>query len=190
MNPVDTIINILWMQIVSKFMKHPGEIKIGEYTYRVPNIISFSTKDKLIIGKYCSIAENVTMVLSEHSLDRISTYPLKSRFIVKKEVDEISKGPIIIENDVHIGTGAIVLSNVHIHNGAVIGAGSVVTKDVPPYAIVTGVPAKIIRYRFNPTQIEELLKISWWDWDRTKIAKNIDYFYGSIDEFISKFKTD
>jgi lipopolysaccharide transport system ATP-binding protein len=189
LNFISTFINILYTQFVSKFRNKPCSVHVGEYTYGFPKIISFSANERLVIGRYCSIAENVTLVLSEHSLNRVSTFPLKSRFVLKKEVDEISKGPIVIENDVHVGTGAIVLSNVRICNGAVIGAGSVVTKDVPPYAIVAGVPAKIIGFRFEQNQIHDLLKIAWWNWSREKITSNIDHFYGNIDNFIKKFKS-
>lgn len=184
---VSTIIGILYDQIVSKFRNFPVSIQIGNYTYGNPKIVSFSETNKLLIGKFCSIADNVTIVLSEHSLNMVSTYPLKGRLIEKKEVDQVSKGPVIIENDVQIGTGAIILSNVKISNGAVVGAGSVVTKDVPPYAIVAGTPAKVLRYRFTPEQINKLLKIKWWDWEIQKIRENIDLFYGDIEFFLNKF---
>jgi acetyltransferase-like isoleucine patch superfamily enzyme len=87
-----------------------------------------------------------------------------------------SKGIIEIGNDVWIGTSAIILSGVKIGHGAVVAAGSIVTKSVPPYAIVGGNPAKIIKYRLSEEKIEELLEMKWWDWSEEKIKKNIDFF--------------
>lgn len=179
--------NFLWSHIVSKFQNPTGIVDVGEYTYGSPRILSFLNTDKIIIGKFCSIADYVTIVASgEHRLDRLSTFPLKSTFI-KKEMDSSSKGPIIIGNDVWIGTGAIILSNVKIGDGAVVGAGSVVTGSVPPYAIVTGVPAKVSKFRFTQDQIKKLLEIAWWNWSIEKILANIDYFYGDVDDFITRF---
>ena len=93
----------------------------------------------------------------------------------------------IIENDVWIGAKSTIMSGVKIHNGAVVGAGSVVTKDVPPYAIVAGNPAKIVKYRFNEKQIQSLLKISWWDWTQDRIkSEAINMWSNKIDEFIDR----
>ena len=98
-----------------------------------------------------------------------------------------SKGNINIENDVWIGAYSTIMSGVKIGNGAVIGASSVVTKDIPPYAIVAGNPAKIIKYRFTEEQIVSLLKIEWWNWDEYKIKdESFDLWSNNIDEFIKK----
>jgi len=98
------------------------------------------------------------------------------------------KGDIIIENDVWIGATATIMSGVKISNGAVVGAGSVVTKDVPPYAIVAGNPAKVVKYRFTEEQIEKLLSIAWWDWEEQKIRDNAMIMWSNnIDDFINKF---
>jgi serine acetyltransferase len=97
------------------------------------------------------------------------------------------KGDIVIENDVWIGAKSTIMSGVRIHNGAVVAANSNVTKDVPPFAVVGGNPAKIIKYRFNEEQIESLLKIAWWDWDEDKIRINaMPLWSDKIDEFIKK----
>jgi serine acetyltransferase len=101
------------------------------------------------------------------------------------------KGDIIIENDVWIGAKSTIMSGVKIRNGAIVGACSVVTKDVPPYAIVAGNPAKVVKYRFTEEQIEKLLSIEWWDWDEQKIRDNAMLMWSSnIDEFIGNFYKD
>jgi serine acetyltransferase len=98
------------------------------------------------------------------------------------------KGDIIIENDVWIGATTTIMSGVKISNGAVVAAGSIVTKDVPPYAIVAGNPAKVVKYRFTEEQIKKLLLISWWDWDEQKIKDNaISMWSDDINGFIDKF---
>jgi serine acetyltransferase len=99
------------------------------------------------------------------------------------------KGDIIIENDVWIGAKATIMSGVKISNGSIVASGSVVTKDVPPYSIVAGNPAKVVKMRFNYQQIEDLLNISWWNWDEDKIKENAMIMWSdNIDEFINKFK--
>lgn len=137
---------------------------IGNYTYIGNNSIIQNTT----IGNYCSISYNVTCGLGKHPLDLFSTSPLFYRKqntfnieIVNKDSDFREYEPIIIGNDVWIGTRAIIMDGIHIGNGAVIAAGAVVTKDIPDYAIVGGVPAKIIKYRDNP--IIEEQKTTWWD---------------------------
>jgi serine acetyltransferase len=96
------------------------------------------------------------------------------------------KGDIVIENDVWIGAKSTIMSGVKISNGAVVGAGSLVSKDVPPYAIVVGNPAKIIKYRFSEEQIQKLLTISWWKWDEQKIKDNAMLMWSNnIDQFIN-----
>ena len=99
------------------------------------------------------------------------------------------KGDIIVENDVWIGAKSTIMSGIKISNGSVIAAGSTVTKDVPPYAIVAGNPGKIVKYRFYKDQIDDLLKIAWWDWDEDKIKENAMLMWShNIEEFITKHK--
>ena len=98
------------------------------------------------------------------------------------------KGDIIIENDVWIGANSTVMSGIKIGNGAIVAAGSTVTKNVPPYAIVAGNPAKVVKYRFTDEQIKKLLSIAWWDWDEQKIKNNaMNMWSDNINEFINKF---
>ncbi len=137
--------------------------------------------DKLQIGKFCSIACGAKFLFNSanHTLSSWSTYPFPLFFeewgLEKKDVTNAwdNKGDIIIENDVWIGYEAVILAGVTIGDGAVIGTRAVVTKDVPPYTIVGGVPAKPIKRRFSEESISALLEIQWWNWSEERIARNI-----------------
>jgi len=167
-----------------------GAVKIGEYTVGRPKIFSWRTDDVLVIGRFCMFGCGSTVILGgEHDMNRLSCYGFKSQFLGLKgdNIDGISKGPVIIGNDVWVGGRTTILSGVTIGDGVIIAAGAVVTRNVPPYAIVAGVPARVIRYRFSKEQIKKLLQIAWWNWSKEKIVANIDYFYGSVSDFIRKF---
>ena len=147
--------------------------------------------DKLIIGKFCSIACGAKFLFNSanHTLSSLSTYPFPLFFeewnLEKNDVTKSwdNKGNIIIGNDVWIGYEAVILAGVTIGDGAIIGTRAVVTKDVPPYTIVGGVPAKPIKKRFSEEIISKLLDIQWWNWSDEKIAKNIKAIKtGKIDE--------
>lgn len=158
-----------------------NQIFIGKYTYGNINALIFDSKTKLIIGSFCSIAPNVTFIPSaDHYLNHISTYPFKSK-IIDGSLEGISKGDIVIGDDVWLGYESTILSGVHIGQGAIIAAGSVVTKDVPPYAIVGGVPAKVIKFRFESNMIEKLLKIDYSKLSEKMIKENIDSLYMDLD---------
>lgn len=137
--------------------------------------------DKLQIGKFCSIACGAKFLFNSanHTLSSLSTYPFPLFFeewgLEKKDVTRAwdNKGDIIIGNDVWIGYEAVILAGVTIGGGAIIGTCAVVTKDVPPYTIVGGVPAKQIRKRFSDDIISKLLEIQWWNWSKEKITANI-----------------
>ena len=143
--------------------------------------------DKLMIGKYCSIACGAKFIFNSanHTLQSLSNYPFplfwEEYGLTKEDVTQAwdNKGDIVIGNDVWIGYEAIIMSGVHIGNGAIIGTRAVVTKDVEPYTIVGGVPAKPIKNRFNDETIEKLQAICWWDWDKEKIN---DIICGNIDK--------
>lgn len=157
-----------------------GLVNVGNYTYGPIKFLSI-TGNKLIIGNYCSIASGVTFLAGlDHPTKFISTYPFISRFASGK--DAVSKGDILIDDDVWIGYGATILSGVHIHQGAVIAAGAVVTKDVPPYAVVGGVPAEIIKYRFSLDIIKKLLKIEYSKLEPKDVIKNRNIFYKKIND--------
>lgn len=120
---------------------------------------------KLTIGEFCSIADNITFIFSQHPTHLVTTYPSHPESIWSHNqgsTGSFSRGDIIVEHDVWIGANVTILDNVTIRTGAVVGAGSVVTKDVPPYAIVGGNPAKVIKYRFDTETIDLLLQSNWW----------------------------
>lgn len=134
-------------------------VSVGEKTYGPLSVYYFGNpNEKLVIGRYCCIGPNVTFLLGgEHDYKKNSNYPFDE--VEKKTGYSNTKGPIIIEDDVWIGYGVTILSGVNIKKGAVIAAGSVVTKDVEAYSIVGGNPAKLIKYRFDNKKIKELMNI-------------------------------
>lgn len=137
--------------------------------------------DKLKIGKFCSIACGAKFLFTSgnHAMQSLSTYPFPIFFeewnLDARDICSAwdNKGDIIIGSDVWIGYEAVIMAGVTIGDGAIIGTRAVVTKDVPPYTIVGGVPAKMIRKRFDDATIERLEKLRWWDWDAAKIQRNI-----------------
>lgn len=159
------------------FINDPTQFEKNNILYHYP-----INHDRLIIGKFCSIACNVKFLFNSanHTLSSLSTYPFPLFFeewdLDKKSVADAwdNKGDIIIGNDVWIGYEAVVLSGVTIGDGAIIGTRAVVTKDVPPYTIVGGVPATPIRKRFSDKTIDMLLQMQWWNWPKNRIAANID----------------
>lgn len=168
----------------------------GTYYDRNVNIVSWSDKYYVRLGKYNSIGRDCSFFLhANHRPDWITTssqlWGPVSDHVANMHMDmghPACKGDIIIENDVWIGAKSTIMSGVKISNGAVVGACSVVTKDVPPYAIVAGNPARIVKYRFTPDQIEKLLDISWWNWDWEKIKENsLMMWSDNIEGFIEKF---
>lgn len=177
------------------FMSQRHQSRIGKYTYGTPLVFDFTNQYKLTIGNYSSIAREVVIFLDgNHRTDWISMYPpngfaiTHGKYLKTREGHPSSKGDVTIGHDVWIGYRSTILSGVTIHDGAVVAAGSVVTKDVPAYAIVGGNPAKLIKYRFSPKVIEKLLKIKWWDWPNEKIEKNVNLLLSSnIDEFVKRF---
>lgn len=143
-----------------------NNVTINSYSYVGRNSLVQNTT----IGKYCSIANDVMIGLGKHPIDKFSTSPIFYKVnntfkisAVKKDLDFKEYEHIIIQNDVWIGAKSIILDGVNIGNGAIVASGSVVTKDVPAYAIVGGIPAKVIKYRFNEEEINKLQASKWWD---------------------------
>jgi len=158
------------------FINDPREFEKNNVLYHYP-----INCDKLIIGKFCSIACGAKFLFNSanHASASLSTYPFPIFFeewdldITDVRTAWDNKGDIVIGNDVWIGYEAVIMAGVTIGDGAVIGTRALVTKDVPPYAIVGGTPAREIRKRFPDETITSLLKLKWWDWPKEKILRNI-----------------
>ena len=172
--------------IYNDFVHDPREFRKNNVLYHYP-----INKDRLIIGKFCSIACSAKFLFNSgnHKMASLSTYTFPLFFeewdLEKENVAQAwdQKGDIIIGDDVWIGYEAVILPGVTIGDGAVIGCRAVVTKDIPPYTIVGGVPAKPIRKRFDEETIKELQKIKWWDWPEEKIAGKIPAIQaGNLEE--------
>jgi len=166
-------------------------MSFGKYTYGNPNIFWENENAKLVVGNFCSIAGNVNIYLGgNHRTDWVSTYPFghvnKDKFNNFDGIGHPStKGDVIIANDVWIGSNVTIMSGVTIGNGVVIANNSHIIKDIEPYSLVGGNPAKLIKYRFTPEQIEKLLEIKWWYWDDEKINTFTPLLCNNnIDQFI------
>ncbi len=162
--------------VYNDFVSDPRDFEKNNVLYHYP-----INGDRLIIGKFCSIACGAKFIFNcaNHTLKSLSTYTFPLFFeewdLLKSEVASAwdNKGDIIVGNDVWIGYDAVIMAGVTIGDGAIIGARAVVTKDVEPYSIVGGIPAKEIRKRFAPDVIERLMELQWWDWQKEQIQKAI-----------------
>lgn len=161
------------------FKKYLG-IEVGKYSYGYIQFMHLDIGRLASIGSFCSIADGVIVSNGNHPIDRLTTHPFTSEkvygFINHNTPTEwlhSKNGKITIGNDVWIGLNAVILTSVSIGNGAIVGAGSVVTHDVPPYAIVAGNPAKLIRYRFGADTINLILKTKWWERSNKEIKEII-----------------
>lgn len=175
---------------LKNFIKAPN-IFIGDYTYfddRLGSPEKFEeenvlynyhfSKVKLVIGKFCAIAAKTKFIMTgDHKLDAISTYPFpifgKGWETAFDILNLPVKGDILVGNDVWFGYGCLIKNSVTIGDGAIIASGAVVIKDVPPYSIVAGNPAKVVKMRFDDPTIERLLTVAWWNWDIAKITKHL-----------------
>lgn len=177
-------------------LKHDMYTQKGVGTYDNGAKVWRWTDASLEIGKYCSIAHGVNFIVDDgfHIQSKITNYP----FINNKSIDlelhnikekRILKQGIIIGNDVWIGLGCIILPGVKIGNGVTLAAGSVVDKDVPDYTLAGGVPARVIRQKYDNDKIKSLLKICWWNWDEEKLRESkMDFYKLSVGEFIKKYE--
>lgn len=172
--------------IIKENCRIQKNVVIDDFTF-INHSTQIDTNCKYI-GKFCSISHGVKIGLGPHPMHFFSTSPVFYEpyrgFVDKQLYNEFKdKGYTEIGNDVLIGANAIVLAGVKVGDGAIIGAGGIVTKDVPPYAVVAGNPAKIIKYRFDEKTIEKLLKLKWWNKDINEILKYKKYF-NNIDKFL------
>ena len=182
---------------IKPFIKSPNII-VGDYSYYDDpvdpegferNVLYNYGTDRLLIGKFCAIATHVKFIMNgaNHKLDGISTYPFPIfghgwETAMDKLIHLPSKGDIQVGNDVWIGYESLIMPGVTIGDGAVIAARSVVVKDIPPYTIVGGNPASLIKQRFSDEAIAQLLEIRWWDWPIDQITRNIHLIMeGDID---------
>lgn len=153
---------------------------IGDFSYGIPKVLFENEEANLFIGKYCSISENVCIFLGgNHRYDWITTYPfsaLNDYFPMAKTISghPATNGNVTIGNDVWISRSVTIMSGINISNGAIVGANSVVTKNIGPYEIWAGNPAKFIRKRFNDETISFLMEIEWWNWEHEKIIQNLE----------------
>ncbi|GJE29085.1 CatB-related O-acetyltransferase [Methylobacterium organophilum] len=160
---------------------------IGAYSYGRPTVLEPDLA-RLRIGRFCSIGPGVTIVLGNHRTDGVTTYPFKAIAGltgggVWAEAracadDHASRGDVVIGDEVWLGAHCTVLSGVTIGSGAVIGAGAVVRRDVPPYAVVTGNPAAVVRTRFDEATVARLLALDWWSWPEARIAEHLPLLLG------------
>ncbi|ATA94026.1 CatB-related O-acetyltransferase [Capnocytophaga canimorsus] len=166
-------------------VKNIDLVEVGIGSYGNLNVHSFENKkEKLIIGNYVSIADNVTFILGgNHQVNTFSTYPIKAKAIEPfSEDDAQTKGAIVVEDEVWIGTNVTILSGVTIGKGAIVAAGSVVTKNVAPFSVVGGNPARFIKNRIDERLISQRQEINLIDIDLDRVVKNIDLFYKELTE--------
>ena len=164
-------------------------VHIGRHTYglRDESITEAKAETPVVFGKFCSVSTGVLIIADvHHAADRVSTYPIANRLCGASREPPVSQRPLVVGNDVWIERRAILLPGITVGDGAVIVAGAVVGEDVPPYAIVEGSPAKLLRYRCAPEIIEKMLAIRWWDWSDEKIRAEQSFFYGPVEDFVAR----
>src|SRR5436190_6869502 len=168
------------------------EVEIGRHTYGYSgDTFAIHTEGaRVIVGAFCSIHFDARILGGgEHVLSRASTFPLNALLFDRAKrtaPDAVDTGPTVIGNDVLIGLGAIVLGGVTVGDGAVVGAGAVVNKSVPPYAVVAGNPAQIVRYRFESEIRDRLLALRWWEWSDDQIRAMKRWFMGDVESFLDE----
>ncbi|MCJ2080098.1 CatB-related O-acetyltransferase [Methylobacterium sp. J-090] len=169
---------------------------IGAYSYGRPKVRFPESGRRLTIGRFCSIADKVEILLGGgHRLDWVSTYPFAAMAGLWPGLDapaeyHASRGDVTIGSDVWLGSGCLVLSGVTIGHGAVVAAHAVVSRDVPPYAVVAGNPARVVRHRFDPDTVAALLETAWWDLPPAAVAGLVPLLQsGRTDDLIAAVRT-
>ena len=157
---------------------------VGAYSYGRPKVRFPESGRRLAIGRYCSIADRVEILLGGgHRLDWVSTYPFAAMRGLWPDAGapedyHVSRGDVTIGHDVWLGSGSMILSGVTVGHGAVVAARAVVTRDVPPYAIVAGSPARILRHRFDTPTVDALLRSAWWDLPHASVSRLVPLLQG------------
>lgn len=169
----------------------PAHVRIGRHSYGLAprNLVRPTAAAPITVGAFCSIGPDVLIFgQADHRTDLPSSFPFRAKLLrpAAENTDAVTRGGVAIGNDVWIGARAIILSGVTIGDGAVIGAGAVVPRDVPPYAVVAGNPARVLRFRFDDETIAALLALRWWDWPDERIAALEDAFYGPVATFLER----
>lgn len=167
----------------------PDLLHVANPTWARSRLLHYSPDDpQASVGRYCSLNESSYLLLGgDHHSEHVSTCQFFPLIGAGPETYSDSKGPIVIGNDVWSGFGSVVFPGVTVGDGAVIAAGAIVNRDVPPYAIVGGVPAKVISYRFEESIREALLRIRWWDWSVSKVGAHVNELSSSaVAEFVSR----
>ncbi|WP_439816491.1 CatB-related O-acetyltransferase [Zavarzinia sp. CC-PAN008] len=170
----------------------PPHVTVGRHTYGhvFGTFVRPSAAAPIDVGAFCSFGPEVLLFgAADHATDRVATYPLRTNLWAPpgQNTDAVTRGGVVIGADVWLGARALVLSGVTVGPGAVIGAGAVVTRDVAPYAIVTGNPARQVRLRLPPELVAGLLRIAWWTWPDERIRAAETAFYGPVAEFVARF---
>jgi acetyltransferase-like isoleucine patch superfamily enzyme len=170
-----------------------GMVTVGRHTYGRPRIRAYRGSERRVsIGSFCSISPGVEIITGGvHPADWVSLYPFRIKWGLKGAYQDgmpTSRGDVEIGSDVWLGTGVLILSGVKIGHGTVVAARSVVTRDIPPYSVAAGIPARVVRKRFSEDQIQRLLKIAWWDWPEERIQEAVPWLSSSrIDEFLARY---
>ncbi len=179
---------------VIKSLRRSGILEIGCHSYGIPRVVVFrGSEARVRIGAYCSIAPGVTFLTGGvHPAHWVSTYPFRAWWHLPGAFQDgmpTTKGDINVGCDVWLGMDALVLSGVTIGHGAIVAARSVVTHDVPPYAIVAGCPARVVRYRFDGDVVRRLLEIEWWTWSEDRVREAVPLLSsGDVGKFLARTK--
>jgi acetyltransferase-like isoleucine patch superfamily enzyme len=164
------------------------------YSYGIENVLvwNYSHNVRMKYGNYCSFGDDINVILVGHNVNLVTTYPFgtihQDVFPFSNQFHPVINGDVVIGNDVWVGKGSTIMMGIKIGDGAIIAANSHVVKDVEPYSIVGGNPAKVLKKRFTDEQIQKLLKIKWWDWTEEKINEALPYLCNpDIDCFLSLY---